>query len=251
MEQALINAVKEREVEPPIDYTIVKFGELKDEAPEEFAFMPGDVLDGTTSVDTAARVLVQAVAFHPSARNATLCVIGKLPQNVESVMWDDAFLKLDGPELFRYESRVSPDLFIQLTEYVKEWGQLFAESGKLTTPVDYEASTKGPNAAFEGVSRRDGMKLLFQSTGTGVNYLSREEERELEKKGVRPAAPISRRVRPEGGVEVLVEITTKGNLRVRARRTAMGKDTVIKELSEETILSRLKETLDLFEKKYA
>mmetsp|Transcript_13064 Transcript_13064/g.21622 ORF Transcript_13064/g.21622 Transcript_13064/m.21622 type:complete len:655 (+) Transcript_13064:122-2086(+) len=257
MEESLMNAVKEREVEPPLDYTICKFGELKDSSNKgDFSFMPGDVLDGTTSLDTATNVLVQAVAFQPSARNVTLCATGTLPPAVDdNLFWDDAFLKLNGPELARYDSLGIPaDLYIQLVEYIKEWGKFLAESGKLTTPIDYDISTKGPNAAFEGVAQRDGMKLLFRPTNTGADYLSKEEEREMEKKGMTPKSSTTttrRRGKPEGGVEILVEITTKGDLRVRAARCDMGPATVVKELSEALILKRLQKSLDVFVKDYA
>jgi hypothetical protein len=254
MEESLINTVKERDVEPPLDYTIIKFGELKD-SKEEFSFMPGDALDGTTSVDTAANVLVQAIAFQPSARNTTLCATGTLPDKVDNLFWDDSFLKLDGPELGRYESVVPAELFPQLVEYLKEWGKFLAESGKLTTPIDYDVSIKGPNAAFEGVAQRDGMKLLFRPTNTGADYLSKEEEREMEKRGIKPntsASSVGRRSgKREGGVEILVEITTDGALRVRATRTNMGPKTVVKELSEASILNQLQKSLEVFVKDYA
>lgn len=243
MEESLINKVVDRLDEPSLDYTILKFGELK-ESSDSFSFMPGDVLDGTTPAETAAQVLVQAMAFQPAARNATLCATGQLPDVVDNLLWDDAFLKLRGPELARYDNLGIPnELFGQLTEYLKEWGEVLAESGKLTTPATFEPSLLGPNAALEGVAKRDGLKLVFQTTRTGVNYLTKNEERRLEKRGVK-AAPL--RAKPEGGIEVLVEITTQDQLRVRATRTNMAPKTVIKELSEKSILSRLKESLDVF-----
>ena len=65
--------------------------------------------------------------------------------------------------------------------------------------------------------------------------------------------PTSPRLRgkAEGGVEILIEITTQGNLRVRATRTNMGPDTVVKELSEATILKRLVDSLDVFVRDFA
>jgi hypothetical protein len=60
--------------------------------------------------------------------------------------------------------------------------------------------------------------------------------------------PRKRRTKPEGGVEVLVEVTNEDELRVRARRCNMADDTVLKEISEEKILKRLKESLDVWSK---
>lgn len=247
MEESIQNVVQDRIVEPPLDYTILKFGELKDGGEDDFCLMPGDVLDGTTPVDTAANVLWQAIALQPTARNATLCATGTLPEESDTV-WEDAFLKLDGPELERYESLGIPaDLFVQLTEYLKEWGKLLADSKKLVTPADFEVSTK---AASGSVTQRDGLKLLFRPTNTGKNYMSREEEREYEAMGMKRSAPPPRRIKPEGGIEVLVELVEDG-LRVRATRTDMGPDVVVKELSEASILKRLKESLDIFVRDYA
>ena len=257
MEECLITTVKERSVQPPLDYTIVKFGEFKESSQSSntgFSFLPGDALDGTTSVELASQTLIQAVAFQPAARNATLCVTGTLPATSDvtpTVLWDDAFLKLKGPELVRFENlQINPNKFDQLSEYLKEWGKLLSASGKLTTPVDFGVSTQGPNAMFEGVAQRDGLKLIFRPTSTGQNYLSKDEERDMEKRGLKPASP-RLRGKAEGGVEILVEITTQSNLRVRATRTNMGPETVIKELSEATILKRLEDSLVVFVRDFA
>ena len=108
MEEFLITTVKERSIQPPLDYTIVKLGDLKESSSSTgFSFLPGDALDGTTSVELAAQTLIQAVAFQPAARNATLCVTGTLPFTSNAtppLLWDDAFLKLKGPELVRFET---------------------------------------------------------------------------------------------------------------------------------------------------
>ena len=56
----------------------------------------------------------------------------------------------------------------------------------------------------------------------------------------------------EGGIEILVEEVSKKDgkfeLRVRAKRCNMDDNTVIKEMSEETILKRLEEAVEAWEK---
>mmetsp|Transcript_4697 Transcript_4697/g.5418 ORF Transcript_4697/g.5418 Transcript_4697/m.5418 type:complete len:639 (+) Transcript_4697:191-2107(+) len=247
---------QQNNIDPALDYTIVKFGDIKDNGVDNnFSFMPGDVLDGPISVDTAAQVLLQAMALQPLARNSTLCATGNLPAENPDLVWDDAFLKLRGPELKRYDddkiNSLSNDLFDQLTEYLKEWAMLLIKSEKLTTPVVYEPSLLEPNTVFEGVSQRDGFKLVFQTTRTGANYVTSVEQRKLEKKGkdFTPNKPLKQK--PEGGIEILVEITTQDRLRVRATRTNMASKTVIKELSETSILRRLEDSLNEFVKLYA
>ena len=57
------------------------------------------------------------------------------------------------------------------------------------------------------------------------------------------SAPVSVKARKEGGVEVLVEKTVDGELRVRARRCNMDHKTIVKEMSEEVIVSNLKKAV--------
>mmetsp|Transcript_24159 Transcript_24159/g.51230 ORF Transcript_24159/g.51230 Transcript_24159/m.51230 type:complete len:92 (-) Transcript_24159:424-699(-) len=52
------------------------------------------------------------------------------------------------------------------------------------------------------------------------------------------------KARKEGGVEVLVEKTTDGNIRVRARRCNMDNKTIVKEMSEEVIVKSLKKAVE-------
>jgi len=244
IEESVITAVKNRVITPPLDYTILKLGEIKDSS-DSFQMMPGDVLDGTTSATVAAEVLLQAVAYQPSARNATLCAVGG---NVPSE-WEDLFVRLDGPELQRFENLSGPKE--QLVEYLKEWAELMPDYKRLTTPVRVEVSTQPPNA-YEKVSERAGVSLLYMPTNTGKAYLSKEEERVREQQTGSSSSGGAKnnlqmkKMKKEGGVEVLTEVTSDGELRVRARRCNMGDDTVVKEISEETILKRLEEAIKVW-----
>ena len=250
VEEAVINTVRQRAVEPPLDYTILKVGDLK-QSNESFELSPGDVLDGSTSPDLAANAMAQAVAFQPFARNVTFGIVGGMPSEVSNQVWDEAFLKLDGPELERFTDDLgNVSYFDQLNEYLGEWA-IMMESGKkkLATPIRVAPSTRQSNLVREGVKDRAGVRLLFLPTNTGSAYMSRSEERAREQEtGGRSTASKRRRIKPEGGVEVLVEVTDRDTLRVRARRCNMADDTVIKEISEETILKRLAESLEVWKK---
>ena len=105
--------------------------------------------------------------------------------------------------------------------------------------------------------KQDGATLFFLPTKTGKNYLSRDEElaREKERRdsggGGGTATSASSTVASgknvkEGGIDVVVEITKDKELRVRARRCNYADDAVIKELSEETILKRLQDAIDIW-----
>eukprot|EP00550_Attheya_septentrionalis_P001798 CAMPEP_0198282938 /NCGR_PEP_ID=MMETSP1449-20131203/2638_1 /TAXON_ID=420275 /ORGANISM="Attheya septentrionalis, Strain CCMP2084" /LENGTH=726 /DNA_ID=CAMNT_0043979357 /DNA_START=105 /DNA_END=2285 /DNA_ORIENTATION=+ len=290
MEEFLISTVQNRvpsPSSPPLDYTILKFGNLIPDNTNtksnnmDLSMLPGDVLDGDIGIKTAANILLQAVAFQPYARNATLCATGRMTEdndatNKDPAMWDDLFLRLDGPELFRTTVNVNVNVnaddssltknneFDRLSEYMMEWAELtFRQRKSLTTPVDVVPSQRGPDPEFEGVVERSGVRILFRSTNTGNAYQSFDEERTMESSTTPPTTRSttstgkesttgvsSRRKTPkrEGGVEVLMEQTTDGTLRVRARRCAMKDDTVIKEISEATILKRLEEALDVWNK---
>ena len=254
VEEAVISMVQQRVTAPPLDYTILKLGDLKENTDAIFELESGDSLDGSTSPELAATVLQQAVAFQPFARNATFAVVGSMPADSSQQVWNEAFVKVDGPELLRITNDLGDkSYFDQLHEYLGEWA-LMMESGKkkLATPIRVAPSfVQQTSLAREGVKERAGVRLLFLPTNTGSAYMSKAEERAREEqRGTKDSSTSSRKrlTKPEGGVEVLVEVTNDGQLRVRAKRCNMADDTVLKEISEETILKRLKESLDVWSK---
>jgi hypothetical protein len=251
----------------PLDYTIVKFGEVAntdgDSGDETVLIRPGDHLDGEIGPNAAAHVLLQAIAYQPYARNSTLCATGLLPSGVtvDPSVWNEKFVCLSGPELLRIEAgpgskagdMILDPRFEQLAAYVKEWSAKYEGDRKgtrLTTPVLVRNSRKGPSK-FDGVVSREGVRILFQTTNTGDRYKSASEDRAEERERSAPSstkkssgpAKIISKARKEGGVEILVEKTTGGELRVRARRCNMDHKTVVKEMSEEVILSSLKKAV--------
>lgn len=257
IEEVFINTVQRRFTEPPLDYTIIKLGDLKASA-KQFDLRPGDVLDDATTVDTAAQAIVQAIAYQPFARNMTLSVAGALPASMDETnenFWDTAFLCLEGPELLRIDDVGGISLYGKLLEYVQGWAEILADSGKgLTTPVRAYDGIESRSSHL--VDRQDGVQLLFLPTKTGKYYMSKEEERQREsetgkKTGTAGAAlPLRKTVR-EGGIDVVVEITKDSKLRVRARRCNYADDAVIKELSEQTILKRLGDAMEVWKKELA
>lgn len=296
IEETLINTVRNRVVEPPLDYTIIKMkeGEFVDgSGKSDFVLQPGDILDDATSIETATQVILQAVAYQPPARNSTISVSGSLPSAVlvernpmseefekQDDFWKETFSCLDGPELWTttiLESKILgdepgelldeiSDMYDRLIEYMREWADLLALSGKgLTTPIRAEIDSGLDPASMvtPSTSRtllyQDGVRLLFLPTNTGKNYASREEELQREQeggKGTGTKTAQSRRIAKEGGIDVVVEIANSSGientgvpsqqLRVRARRTNYAADAVIKEISETTIVKRLEEAIEVF-----
>jgi hypothetical protein len=256
VEEVLINTVQNRVTEPPLDYTLIKMREsFKDGG--DFDLRPGDAVDESTSVQTAAAAIVQAVALQPFARNATMSLTGSTVANeaVDQEYWDTSFLPLEGPEVWRSEDSLGDvDQYDQLIQYVREWAILLAETGKgLTTPV---MAAEGILSRSQNlVNSQDGVRLLFLKTKTGKNYLSRDEEKAREKDGSSSNnnnnVDISiSRMKREGGIDVVVEITTDNKLRVRARRCNYANDAIIKELSEGTIVKRLQDAMVVWTKEH-
>ena len=151
-----------------------------------------------------------------------------------------------------------------LSDYIQKWAQLF-ETGniKLTTPVQLipsPSSTEVIDENIEGAEAHDdvvsksGVQFVFKNTSTG--YMSKKEEDSMGgggsyKKADAPARKESDKKKDEkkqGGVEVLVEQLSTGEIRIRAQRCNMDEDTMIKEMSEETILKELKKAVDVWKK---
>jgi hypothetical protein len=268
VEETVKSIVKGRlEDQVPLDYTIMRIGDVVEDtkAKSKLSLKPGDSLDGDVGVDAAAHTLLQALAFQPYARNSTFSLIGGIDSSMswKDSAWDDWFLRLDGPEILRIEnifptetnSEILNEKFLKLSEFIAQWSKIFENGAKgtgLTTPVMVKKSTL-PVRKGDGVLSRSGVILEFKPTMTGSAYKSKGEEREMERQTPSNSANKvnsnwSSKARKEGGVEILVEMTMKGTIRLRARRCNMDDLTVIKELSEENILGKLKEALQIYNK---
>lgn len=288
VEEVIISTVKGRLVAdsgnvngPSLDYTILKLGDIVDDdklkggKDDKFNIAPGDSLDGKVGIEAAANSLFQAVALRPTARNATMSVIGGMCDNevVNEYQWEDWFLQLDGPELWRCEGLLSSAdddestidrKFEQLANYISEWSDMFNNGAKgtgLTTPVTVVAGKYDMENESSTIRSKYGLRLEFKQTMTGSSYKSKDEEKRVESQrsdsSYTPNKPqqqpvSSKRPRREGGVEILAEQTVdvngKFDLRVRARRCNMDDNTVVKELSEETILKKLSKAVEVWMK---
>jgi hypothetical protein len=265
MEEAVVRYLQQ--MDSRIDYTICHLGELKADTNEQFQLLPDDAVDGSAiSLDSAVTVLTHAIALQASARNATFSCTGKISPSIDGsidTILDDAFLRLDGPEILRLDlgSYDNDDQLNALVEYITEWATLFAQSYKgLTTPVRCEilpanaAATTAmlPSSIAQQPSK---VRLLFQPTATGKYYVGKDEERESDREGKSlPSAPVrSSRLSREGGIEFTVEVwnTEPLSVRARAKRCNYGPDTIVKELSEETIVSQFKKCIDVWKKDHS
>lgn len=324
MEEAVMNMVHTRVATPALDYTIVKLGDKLvprprreqkqqasssnnnsnnknkqgDDDDDSFELKPGDVLDGPCQIDTAVQVLLQAIALQPAARNATLCAVGARRQSYiddnnddddEQAFWDDVFVPLVGPEVWRCEgllrggcggggrSNNLDEVFVQLAEYIREWATLPSTSAKLTTPVQVVENPKTTSTASSlpiGVQKQVAIQFLYLPTATGSKYMSKEEERAREKESSfnKPsssssAPPDLKRIqaRKLGGLEILVEQhcssssssdtsdddSAETSLRIRARRCNYAPGAVLKELTEDSLIARLRKCVEVWKNIHA
>jgi len=303
VEDVVVSTVKGRMVAEgssgnvPLDYTVIKLGDVVEDAKamnkskgsdgdsSAMTIRPGDSLDGTVGVEAAANVLLQAVTMQPNARNSTMSVTGGMTTTADSVdddfvVWEDSFLRLDGPELWRMEEEgvwVKGDgvdrAFTALTTYLGEWSVIFDNGAKgtgLTTPVRVvptKLRVAQEKEESSSIRAQWSVRLEFKATSTGSSYKSKSEERQYERQRSTPSSNdssssssskepvvINNRQTREGGVEMLVEKTrgTDGTMgiRVRARRCNMDDFTVVKEISEETIVKKIQEAVGVWKKQF-
>lgn len=161
--------------------------------------------------------------------------------------------------------------FSSLSEFIHEWSELFVtdKSMKLTTPFRILASSNGSTTGDDvddngnKVVASSGLQFVFKNTSTG--YMNRKEEAAVgggykspsssssssssSSGSTETAPPKPTSDKKEGGVEVLVEqLAGSGEVRVRVRRCNVDENTMIKEMSEEKIISELKKALEVWKK---
>lgn len=136
----------------------------------------------------------------------------------------------------------SDSTFDALSEYLQQWGKLFEGKGMgLTTPVTVQAVTN-IFEENENVVKAEGVRIVFLKVQNG--YRDKDEEEELKK----DRDNVPKKDAKQGGVQIMVEQMKDGSVQVRARRCEMDDNTIIKEMSEETILKELKKAMNIWKK---
>lgn len=140
--------------------------------------------------------------------------------------------------------------FDSLSIMIAEWSKLFIDNQDdkkkktmgLTTPVTVVPLPKGSSASNnEDVVDSTGVQLLFQKGKGGRSaYQDKDDEKNETKEKVAPVK--------DGGVEVRVEKMNDGSIQVVASRCEIEEGTLIKEMSEETILESLRKAVGAWTK---
>jgi len=151
--------------------------------------------------------------------------------------WDDQFLKLRGPEIYRRP--ISKAGVRSVEEFLQSWARDFLKEGQgLTTPVEVEN--------VEG-----GVFLRFLQPG-GVGYdldadkVETADGRFAASKAASSAARAKSRGKADGALLVVAEEVPSP--RVRVARAEMVEGAVVKEMSEQAVLERLERGLSALEK---
>lgn len=145
-----------------------------------------------------------------------------------------------------------------LCDYLLSWGELFGpDKGKrmgLTTPIVVIPSSGGDESEMDSNTVcRPIVKFQFSKVDTG--YQSVKDEKKDDGKDDRNdnSSKKKKKEAKQGGVEIVLMATTNGGpsslqLEVLARRWDIDENTMIKEMSEEVIVKKLKEAVAVWEK---
>jgi len=140
---------------------------------------------------------------------------------------DDQFLKLRGPEVWRRPVDTGGEEGGRVSAaWLAEWAARWDQPGSgLTTPVKITQLSQG-------------VKLEFVPSKSG-DFSTFKEEKEQEKAKEKGKAVPNKGAtsKDQGGLDILLE--TIPYPRIRVSRCSYGPGTVVKEMSEDTILKQL------------
>lgn len=235
-------------------------------------------IETTHDNDLAARqqLLIRSTRRGPSAGETTtkstttsLRLFGNILGNKEGAVSEQregelarfAFPKATG------SSPSSNDVkFDSLSIMIKEWSKLFVADDLgnkkitgLTTPVTVVDLTwvdlLTPAAAAvendDDTIKFSGVQLLFKKGKTGGRSAYQDKDDERHNKNEKDGQKDNVDATKEGGVEVRVEQSSSGDLRVIASRCEMEEGTLTKGMSEGVIVDSLKKAISAWRKEHA
>jgi len=222
--------------------SIVRIAKMKDDRKDATArceLAPGDALQGDVPASAVASVLVQALTRSEMV-NATLSAGALTSGDVavsEESHWDDEFLKLRGPEIYRRPLKsASAEKTIK---WLRDWARDFLKDGqRLTTPVEIENVPNGVTLRF----------LLPGGVGYDLDFDKEEsaDDRYVASKAASSQARAKSRGTADGALTIVAEEAPFA--RVRVSRAEMGEGVVVKEMSEQAVLERLDRGLNVVDK---
>lgn len=236
-------------------FTVVRVGKLRADPPAppslpdastrppavRLQLQAGDALSGDLDASAAAQLVVASLSRN-EAVNASFS-IGPLVGGDDTIpapgtaistdaeYWQDQWLKLVGPEVYRRPLTALPAADAAL--WLREWARRFLRPGQqLTTPI-----------AVEDVE--DGVLLRFLTRSTGYADFDAEESADDKWAAAKVGAADLKAGEPDGALLLVAE--ARPSPRVRVTRAEMQESTVVKEMSEEAVLTRLERDLAALE----
>ena len=227
-------------------FAVVRMGKLSDDSssvrPNAYTAAPksraalaaGDQLSGELPASAAAAVLVETLK-RPETINSTFSLGapeaaagGASALLGDEAHWEDEFLKLVGPEVYRRALGILP--VDETATWLQEWARRFLRPGaQLTTPV-----------AVQDVD--DGVILRFLTRATGYADFDVEETDDQKWAATKTGAAESKAGKPDGALLLVAE--SQPCPRVRVTRAEMAEGVVVKEMSERSVLDRLERDLN-------
>lgn len=213
----------------------------------------GDALGGTVNFRTAAYVLLQALS-RPEVIDAKFSLgwdlkfpdeVKKRKPNVSyNMYWDDQFLKLVGPEIWRRPIDYGRHPIAEVHTWLRTWGRSLEaiSKEKLKSPISVQEMD-------------DGVLVRFLSWGwTGDDSEKKDEgyksdrDEEVESRAKEDEWKYKSRKggMPEGALLIIAE--REPTRRIRVVRTEMGEGSLLHKTSETVLLRELDKDLKVFEK---
>jgi len=131
--------------------------------------------------------------------------------------------------------------FDSLSIMISSWSKMFSGDHKkmgLTTPVDVIELPRSDDTA--------GVKFIFKKGKGGRSAYNDKDEKE-DKNGTEKKKEKEESIK-EGGVQVIINKLSDGNLEVIATRCEIEEGTIIKEMSEQTIIDSLGQVIQAWKK---
>lgn len=228
-------------------YSVVRVGNLLEAAGGaeivRAELQPGDALQGDLSMSAASAVLVQSLvrsesvnaSFSAAPLGASKQVL-VAPSAPDDEHYDDQFVKLVGPEVFR-RALTGTYTSTALLEWLREFALRFVQPGSgLTTPIELDE--------LDG----RGVVLRFVQKNPSAGYAKFDEQETDDQKWAKAKASTKQsKATPDGALHLIAEVEPFA--RIRVRRAEMGPDVVVKAMSEATILEALDKAVGTLEKR--
>jgi len=189
----------------------------------------------------------QTTSILSTTSSSSLHLFGNIFGNNDA---EDDQQNLQENELARFSHELSSEeaahvKFDSLSIMISEWSKFFTDPDKsmgLTTPVVL-VELKSDEDENDAVTNSSGVQFLFQKSKTGGRsaYQDKDDEKNSEKEKKEDVVK-------EGGVEVKVNQLSNGNLSVIAKRCEIEEGTMVKEMSEQTIVDSLRKVMVAWKK---